>query len=626
MMGTEQATTRINWTSLSGVILDGGYELEELLEAEETRATFKTRILGDRFTEAISRFFVADKTRAEKQLSIWQGIRAIRHPNVVAPMGAGRRQVDGTDLAYVVLARGDEALSAVLQERALTVRETGDVLISLANALRHLHANGFVHGCLSPREVVAIGELIKIQSESVRYIGDWPGLSLVSPRYLAPESREENLTPAADVWCLGATILETMTQQGPTEDSKEAAVKLDLRLGYLITRCLETDPAKRCSLDEALGIYKGEVKVRPIPVPAPKPAASAPPTPTPAATPVPSPAAPASTPFTPAASSPGRGTAPAPDVQPVKKAVAAISEPPSAVAASAGVASGSVGPKPAPVESPRALAPTPVPPSKGETAGPRAMRSPAPEPIEPRPVRSREPMPPNRVKPMDAGSRQETARLTPTLVSAQSVQAGPTRPDVEESKSPLRSSRLYIVIGAIIVLVLLFWLAKPKRKVVVQGPVRTTQADRQQTGASGPSGGVAGGAAARSTNTSMNRGETAPSQTTAKAQTSAANEPAAGDALGAPATHAGPGGNPERPIWRVILYTYARQEDAQHRAEILNEKHPELTCGVFAPNGDTGPYLVIAGGSMSRDEALQVRRKALGLGMPHDSYIQNYRR
>src|SRR5438270_13662314 len=121
-MGTEQATTtQINWTGLSGVILDGGYELEDLLEAEQARATFKTRILGDRFTEAVSHFFVADKSRAEKQIGIWQGIRAIRHPNVIAPMGAGRRQVGGTDLAYVVVARGDEAMGAVWGGRPFTV-------------------------------------------------------------------------------------------------------------------------------------------------------------------------------------------------------------------------------------------------------------------------------------------------------------------------------------------------------------------------------------------------------------------------------------------------------------------------------------------------------------------------
>jgi cell division septation protein DedD len=78
------------------------------------------------------------------------------------------------------------------------------------------------------------------------------------------------------------------------------------------------------------------------------------------------------------------------------------------------------------------------------------------------------------------------------------------------------------------------------------------------------------------------------------------------------------------PVWRVVLYTYAREEDAQKKARTLNAKQPRLDAHVFSPNGK-GLYLVTAGEGMSREDAVRIRKQALSIGMPHDSYIQNYR-
>jgi hypothetical protein len=78
-------------------------------------------------------------------------------------------------------------------------------------------------------------------------------------------------------------------------------------------------------------------------------------------------------------------------------------------------------------------------------------------------------------------------------------------------------------------------------------------------------------------------------------------------------------------IWRVILYTYAREADAQNKAEALNQKHDGLGAEVFSPSRNGGPYLVVAGGKMTRDEAVQTRRTVLRMGgMPHDTYIENF--
>ena len=76
--------------------------------------------------------------------------------------------------------------------------------------------------------------------------------------------------------------------------------------------------------------------------------------------------------------------------------------------------------------------------------------------------------------------------------------------------------------------------------------------------------------------------------------------------------------------WRVVAYTYNREAQAQQKATSVAAKHPELKPEVFTPNGHA-PYLVTVGGTMSRDEAFALVKKAKGEGLPRDSYAQNYR-
>ena len=79
-----------------------------------------------------------------------------------------------------------------------------------------------------------------------------------------------------------------------------------------------------------------------------------------------------------------------------------------------------------------------------------------------------------------------------------------------------------------------------------------------------------------------------------------------------------------QPGWRVVAWTYDRQSDAQHKADALAKKYPQLQPAVFQPKG-RGPYLVVLGGVMSKDQAFALRKQAVHLGLPRDSYAQNYR-
>ena len=76
--------------------------------------------------------------------------------------------------------------------------------------------------------------------------------------------------------------------------------------------------------------------------------------------------------------------------------------------------------------------------------------------------------------------------------------------------------------------------------------------------------------------------------------------------------------------WRVVAFTYNREEQATQKAHALAAQHPALHPEVFTPNG-RAPYLVTLGGWMSVDQASTLRNKARSEGLPRDIYTQNYR-
>ena len=119
------------------------------------------------------------------------------------------------DLLYVVLEFADEDLSQVVPERALSPSETRDMIGPLLEALTFLHGKNFVHSHVSPANIHAVGDQLKLSCDTIVPIGD-SRISLRPPEiYDAPESSGSPFAPPADVWGLGATLVEVLTQRAP---------------------------------------------------------------------------------------------------------------------------------------------------------------------------------------------------------------------------------------------------------------------------------------------------------------------------------------------------------------------------------------------------------------------------
>jgi eukaryotic-like serine/threonine-protein kinase len=75
--------------------------------------------------------------------------------------------------------------------------------------------------------------------------------------------------------------------------------------------------------------------------------------------------------------------------------------------------------------------------------------------------------------------------------------------------------------------------------------------------------------------------------------------------------------------WRVVVFTYNRQDQAQKKAEQLSARYAALHPEVFSPTGHA-PFLVTLGGPMGHDQAAALKKRARSSGLPRDTYIQNY--
>jgi hypothetical protein len=63
---------------------------------------------------------------------------------------------------------------------------------------------------------------------------------------------------------------------------------------------------------------------------------------------------------------------------------------------------------------------------------------------------------------------------------------------------------------------------------------------------------------------------------------------------------------------------------AAKKAKYVNGRWPEMHATVLAANDKRGLFLVALGGALVKDEATRLQRKARSIGLPGDTYIQNF--
>jgi TonB family protein len=250
------------WKQWENQTLDNKFPLLRYLGGSEHCAVFLTeRRAGERLVKAAIKIIPAAPATGELQLSSWQQAAKLSHPHLIPIHEMGRFELGGVPVVYVVMECAEENLAQVLPGRALTVAEAREMLASVLDVLAYLHGKGFVHGHIKPANIMASGDELKVSSDALHRAGeslDGPGNQTpYDPPEIATgiNSVSQTMSPAGDVWSLGMTLVETLTQNLPvvrTAEEKDPVLPKSLQEPYLdIARhCLVRNPQARWTVPQ----------------------------------------------------------------------------------------------------------------------------------------------------------------------------------------------------------------------------------------------------------------------------------------------------------------------------------------------------------------------------------------
>jgi TonB family protein len=242
-----------SWKECEGQLIDGQFPLLQHLGGSDHSVVFSTRRGTDKQDKAAIKFVQAEAANAPDQLARWKQAAQISHPNLIKLFENGRCQLAGMDVLYVVMEYAQENLAQFLPHRALSPDETRDMLEPFIGTLTHLHGKGFVHGRIKPGNILAIDDQLKLSSDSVCRVGDKQIGAGKPDAYTAPESVDGTSFPAGDVWSLGVTLVESLTQHAPEQKEQGQLVVNDSVPQLFLdiaTHSLRNDPKSRWTIAE----------------------------------------------------------------------------------------------------------------------------------------------------------------------------------------------------------------------------------------------------------------------------------------------------------------------------------------------------------------------------------------
>lgn len=242
-----------SWKDCEGQVVDGRFTLVEHLGGSDHSVVFSTQRGKDKPEKVAIKFIQADPANSELQLARWKQAAQISHPHLIKLFETGRCHLAGMDLFYVVMEYAQENLAQFLPERALSPAETRDMLEPFLETLAHVHGKGFAHGRIKPGNILAIDDQLKLSTDSLARIGEATPAAGKANTYAAPESANGASSAAGDVWALGITLFEALTQRIPERNGNEEILIPDSiaqPFRDIIGRSLRLDPKARCTIAE----------------------------------------------------------------------------------------------------------------------------------------------------------------------------------------------------------------------------------------------------------------------------------------------------------------------------------------------------------------------------------------
>ena len=163
-------------------------------------------------------------------IAAWATVKTLSHPHLMRLLDSGPCEMDSAESLYFVMEFASENLAEILPERPLTAAEAGEMLGPVLDALAYLHGRGLAQGSLKPSNILAVDDQVKLSSDRVL--------------------RGGVASAATDVWSLGMTLVEALTQRPPVWERAmggDPFVPASVPQPFfdIAKGCLRVDPARR---------------------------------------------------------------------------------------------------------------------------------------------------------------------------------------------------------------------------------------------------------------------------------------------------------------------------------------------------------------------------------------------
>ena len=246
------------------VLANGNFRLRRYLGGSDHSAVFLTDIGVGQIRPPAIKLIAAQPLNADIQLDRWKTAAKLSHPHLLQIFDSGRCQLNGEELLFIVTENAEETLAEILRERALTPDEADAMLKPILELLAHLHDTGYTLGRVIPANVMAVGEQVKLSSDGVCRAGS--GALFQPSVYDPPEVALEGLTTASDVWGVGMTLAQALTQRVPIWNDPlrgEPTVPDGLPEPFadILRHCLLRDPGQRWAIADVKSSMKQPVAV-----------------------------------------------------------------------------------------------------------------------------------------------------------------------------------------------------------------------------------------------------------------------------------------------------------------------------------------------------------------------------